>query len=447
MKRETVKTLILTVLVAVSIYFTFNIWTFQPSFDPIKNLEYLEQQPLSAGERVMGDVIKPQQLFYHEKGKHYNADSEASEIWTGMADWKLEQSKDVTEKFGNEKLKDFVYGKDGQSKVDLVFSQSLPAETFQSILDWETPPSRDQTYDRIIIPLDRVRTPRVYFVSTGDKKVTEVKLKTDVAIQLRGEFFTELDAYPQYFAWEVRKDTTLLLPMNKVSYPKTSYSFQNFSGEKFKNALFSNPSYVTSSVTEDSQLYTDLSNIMRIRTEQTQMEFTSARGSNPNAKASSLATVLSQSKDYLNAHGGWTDDYVFFSHDENMNVTLKIMKNNLPVFASEDIPQIMAGISLQWAGTEVNRYEHPTFQLRNDSNPVNILLEDGYELKQMISGSTGQLSVNNIIRVFPAYELSKSSEDLNMIAEPAWYAETKSGTYHLINDPVTIGGGNRNGLE
>ncbi|AZB41101.1 hypothetical protein CEF21_01385 [Bacillus sp. FJAT-42376] len=451
MKRETVKTLVLALLVIVSLYLTWNIWTFQPSLDPIENMKYLESKPLTEEEREIGEVVKPQQVFYHGGDSHYNADSKADDIWESLAKWKLEDSRDVSNSktFSSKtKFLNFVSGLDGQKKLELIFSQTIPVETFQSILDWNSKTVKNQAFDRIVVPFDRVKTPKLYFISYKNQKVLEVNLNNDIT-QLSGKYFSSLNEYDRYFTWQVNKDCIVMLPEKNPLFSRQSFSMGTFSADKFKQALFNNPSYVTSGASGSQTVYTDGQRRMVYDSDRGSMRFTDNNGLKRTEAGTGLSKIMTQSIDYLNSRGGWTDtdEYVFFSHTKDLEITLRMTLNGMPIFASFEPPLLKTTITQNWGSTDVLSYEHPIFFRNYDSNPEPVKIESGAELIEMLEASRGELRKDNLFRVFPAYELSRSTEDLIVVAEPAWYAETKSGNYLMIQDPRILGGGSQNGLE
>lgn len=91
MKLESIKSIILTILVAISIFFTWNIWTYQPPFSEIQNSTYVESNPLSNTTKKIYDVIFPQQLLVYEDDNIYGTYDEEilSNLWKEMRKWEL----------------------------------------------------------------------------------------------------------------------------------------------------------------------------------------------------------------------------------------------------------------------------------------------------------------------------------------------------------------------
>lgn len=70
MRYENIKSGILIVLVMVSILLTWNLWTYQPNYETMKSNDYVKEVSLSEKQEVQ-KIVRPDQLLYHFKGKHY----------------------------------------------------------------------------------------------------------------------------------------------------------------------------------------------------------------------------------------------------------------------------------------------------------------------------------------------------------------------------------------
>src|SRR5690606_33296068 len=70
MTLEKLKTITLMILVLLSLVLTYFLWTYEPNYEPLHNLETVEKVTLAA-ERPLSEVIKPIQLFYHDDNTHW----------------------------------------------------------------------------------------------------------------------------------------------------------------------------------------------------------------------------------------------------------------------------------------------------------------------------------------------------------------------------------------
>lgn len=62
MKRETIKTIILSLLVLISLLFTFNIWGFQGNYEKVEDsqAQVSDKQPITNQTKLLNEAVKPQ---------------------------------------------------------------------------------------------------------------------------------------------------------------------------------------------------------------------------------------------------------------------------------------------------------------------------------------------------------------------------------------------------
>src|SRR4051812_23501094 len=87
MNFERAKSIILIILIAISSYLTWSIWTYEPKYEKIDQ-KYIN---IESDEQTMSDVIKPNSILIHRYNQHFqtsdHVDIEKAE--EQMAKWKL----------------------------------------------------------------------------------------------------------------------------------------------------------------------------------------------------------------------------------------------------------------------------------------------------------------------------------------------------------------------
>ncbi len=121
MKRETFKTIILTILIAISLVFTWNIWMFQPVMQDQADTgtQVVETKKISSDEpRSLIDVVKPREMFIHSNGEHFKVDQKElfQNFWNDVSLWDVKEINDVSDQYSEQKFKNFFYGREGQGK-------------------------------------------------------------------------------------------------------------------------------------------------------------------------------------------------------------------------------------------------------------------------------------------------------------------------------------------
>src|SRR5213075_2761192 len=70
MKYETIKTAILTILVLLSIFLTWNLWTYQPNYATMEKNNVVAEVTMSEKQEIK-KIVRPDLVLYHKQGQHY----------------------------------------------------------------------------------------------------------------------------------------------------------------------------------------------------------------------------------------------------------------------------------------------------------------------------------------------------------------------------------------
>lgn len=144
---------------------------------------------------------------------------------------------------------------------------------------------------------------------------------------------------------------------------------------------------------------------------------------------------------FINAHGGWTNDYYYFDMEPiNQEIDYRLFINNLPVFSST----VSTAIEVKWGTAEgeeqVFRYDRPIYVLEPTGRSVTKEQASGTAVLAALSRLDEEERAD-VTEIMPAYELVRNSNDPNrlMIVEPTWYFKINETWLKLSNE--VLGGG------
>ncbi len=97
---ETVKSIVLVLLVALSIIFTFSIWTYSPPFETIEQLPPVD---ISIGDKKkrIDEIIKPYKIVFNfdDELKGTTDSDKIDRIMDEITDWKIAEFASVQDNF------------------------------------------------------------------------------------------------------------------------------------------------------------------------------------------------------------------------------------------------------------------------------------------------------------------------------------------------------------
>lgn len=448
MNKELIKSAILAVLVIISLFFSWNVWSLRPSNEELQKQILVEKDPIIAKTKKLFEVVKPQQLYIHDHGTHYstlNADH-LNSLWREMQGWKYTYSNErvFPKSFTKGDLEQLIH-EDVGANLELKFYEEVPLETFQSMIEWDTEINGITSFDRILLKVAKANeVQKVYFVSDHDMKIVELTVNHEEASHFVSNLYEKRGEFNPYFVFNSGGINEILLPEREVNLFSYQYLFEDIEGERFKETLFSNPRIVKQDADISKNRYTDGTRELSIFPNTHSMRYVNPVLRDPNlieAKA-----LVEQSIAFINDHGGWTDDYVLYDILENDREIEFIMTiESIPVINSNEEPFGPTKISQRWGQNEIAEYERPSYHLKSQFLNGETTLMSGRAVVEVIKGDE-RLRKESIKKIYIAYELGASDRQDVVEVSPVWCIELNDGTLIKINEILEKPKGDENGL-
>jgi len=454
MKRETIKTIILSLLVLISLLFTFNIWGFQGNYEKVEDsqAQVSDKQPITNQTKLLNEAVKPQQMFIHENGQHYllNDTTLYSQLWDDMGRWEVKSLKDISDKFDRQQFKNWLYAKNKDSKLDLVFSDNIPIDVLQPLFKWSANSYEYNSFDRIVLPFNEGRgMKKIYFVSFSKETVVEAVIESANYRNILSDIEKEKSQMHLYEDFAINSRRDVLLPVNRLKLSEKEYFTETISPTRFKKALFDDPQTVRQETNLNRPVYTDGTSLLEIYSNNRQIKF-QHRNLEPSTSYQN-GELINKSFKYLNDTGSWTDDYQFFGLNENQQINFNLFMDQLPVVNSQNQPFGTTSIELRWANNDILDYKHPTYVLGANANPVSKKdkeIMSGEELIQFLQDNE-EYDFDKIEQIFPAYEMVSVSEEQDPLVKlvPTWCIKINGTVKPVSKKDSAVKEGIENGVE
>jgi len=428
---ETVKSIVLILLVALSIILTFSIWTYSPRYETIEQFPPVD---ISLGDKKkIDEIIKPYKVVFNfdDALKGTTDSDKIDRIMNEITDWKIADITPVDENFTTEDISTLLRK---PNRFTLFFQSEIPLSVYDSVLSIEAP-TLEISFNQIVVewkPDNNAMT--VYFVSKVNKKLYSAKVKAEDYQSLDNSILTKGRELQEYREVNPDSSSYLVVPAEPVETIKYTFLEDEVSVNKFRDALFSDANAVRNSQvgTHRVELADDHA-MMNVDTEKKILKYVS-----PSADSRELAIpseLLINTINFVNEHGGWTDEFRFTYMDANTRIVrFRLFLHGLPVYTDSSSS---AEIVQKWGKNRVYSYARPYYRL-DPSNPAKIeveLLPPGTDIAEGLRKSD-MLDFDAIEEITPGYFM-KYKPGL-FIMEPAWF--------YLINgnwsrfSPESLGG-------
>lgn len=437
--KERLKSTVLSVLVLLSILVTWNLWTYQPHYETMEKGNYVAEVTLSDQQEVQ-KIVLPDQILFHIKEEHFgtNNPGELEKVINELGKWTFSDVKDYTSKVPN--IKSFM---SASGNTEIVFSGEVPIELYRSVLNIEARKIPSFTFNRIVINTSNPEKDYglVYFVSTENQKVYSSHITLANISQFNNYFVKNADQYPRYFAFDTGKQV-FFLPDQETKMTTYKYLPVTLNSDEFKDALFSDPSFVQNSFVRQGEEYTDGSSKMTVNDFSNMLLYV-----NPTAEDNYKDTpydLVKRSIDFVNGHGGWTDDFRFVSQNINKSsTTFRLYSmNGYPVFNETGLSEI----NEVWGQNEINKYVRPniSLDLPLTSEMQMVTIPSGHDALTLLL-SKKNFRPELLEDLVLGYQLERDlNENRLIVLEPAWFYRYDNTWGQMTTDDL---GGQANGLE
>jgi len=440
MRYENIKSGILTVLVLVSILLTWNLWTYQPHYDTMEKNKYVDEVTVSEKQEVQ-KIVRPDQVLFHIKGQHYGTNNigELEKIVKNISRWSIFDVKNYTDKVEN--IDELIHS---SGNAEIIFPGEVPIELYRSVLNFEGKRVPSFNFNRIIINVEGLDKENgiVYFVSSENQQVYISHISSANLNEFNQEFYKNANRYPQYFAYKVSERRTLFLPDGETEMTTYKYLPVTLNSDEFKDALFSDPSFVQKSFVPQGEEYTNDSSKMNINYDTNILRYV-----NPTAEDNYLDSsyaLVKRSIDFVNEHGGWTDPFRFVSKSEyKRSVTFRLYSmDGYPVFNDKGLSEITE----VWGRDEINMYVRPniSLELPLTMEMQKVTRPSGHAVLEFLQNKKN-FKPELLEELILGYRMERDSEENKLILlEPAWFYRYDKIWGQITMDEI---GGLKHGLE
>jgi regulatory protein YycH of two-component signal transduction system YycFG len=304
--------------------------------------------------------------------------------------------------------------------TEIIFPEEVPVELYRKVLNFEDKDLPKFEFDRILIHSDAGGQEGViYFYSSKNQNAYKSNVSLAAVTEFVNEFQSKGTRQNEYFAHKMANGKNVYLPVERTEMLKYTYYRNPIEPEKLKEALFRDPSFVQRSTVSDGEEYADEASKMTVDHSTSMIYYVNPFRENEAVVGTS--NLVQKSIDFINAHGGWTDNYRYvYKDDFNQRIVFRIYsKEGYPIFNQLGMSEILQ----IWGQSEINRYIRPSFHLELPLNPEmnSVTLPSGEEVVRLL-GQRTDLKPELLKDISPGYYMTRDSQDSSLIfLEPGWF--------------------------
>lgn len=418
LKYENIKSVILTLLVGISLLVTWNLWTYQPSYKELENADTVQEVSLSSKKEIK-DIVKPDQVIFHKGNKYFGTseDLELENIMTELSRWNFDHFKNISAEIEN--IYEIV---ENNEVVNILYSGSIPISLYKSVLLIRDKNVPSFNFDQIVINMEVEQNGFgvIYFISHENQQIYQSMVPVASISGVKEKYFRQAEQYNPYFQYKMGSNKMIYLPEDETQLVSYQYLTTPLNAGKLKDALFSDPSRVQKDVSAIGEEYKDASNLMKVNNVSNMILYVDL--AEEETKAINSNDLLHKSINFVNEHGGWTDNYRYVELDNAQKAVLfRLYLAGYPIFSeNSDVSKLR----LEWGKTDISSYERSNFS-RNFSlsllkTTYQTNMQSGHEVLERIQ-QMDSFNSNLLEDISIGYQMKKDSQSLLVDLEPCWY--------------------------
>ncbi|MCC2507344.1 MULTISPECIES: YycH family regulatory protein [Bacillus cereus group] len=413
MSMENFKTIVLINLVVISLFLTFNLWTYVPDSTSMQNAKFVQGNE-GMNQTKISDVVRPTSIIVHKDKNHYGSKREADieSIYKPLEVGELHGFREISITKG-----DFLSYVHGEGKVELVFPTDIPFDAVKSMFNMkEKSTDKPKHFNRILLDPSRSKDQeiKINFVSDGDNfKIYEAKLSglylKDI-VNAQNQFIVSAKPYFDYQLNDMKK---LFLPDGTTELSNITYISSNLAVDTFKNALFSDPRYLSPITEMSKETFTDGIRSMEIENDRHMLKYKNS--SVLTEKTIDNLMLLQKSFEFVSGHSGSLDSYRLDYMNKGETV-FRLNEDGYPVFNANGLAELRQ----VWGSEEVMEYERPLLSLNTKGIEQKVTLPSGHVVIASLENNP-EIKKQVIKDIGIGYKLSLDGQVVRL--QPIWYVK------------------------
>ncbi|MBG9613313.1 YycH family regulatory protein [Bacillus cereus] len=417
MSMENFKTIVLINLVVISLFLTFNLWTYVPDSTSMQNAKFVQGNE-GTNQTKISDVVRPTSIIVHKDKNHYGSRREADieSIYKPLEVGELHEFREISITKG-----DFLSYVHGEGKIELVFPTDIPFDAVKSMFNMkEKSADKPKHFNRILLDPSRSKDQeiKINFVSDGDNfKIYEAKLSgvylKDI-VNAQNQFI--VSAKP-YFDYQINDMKKLFLPDGTTELNNITYISSNLAVDTFKNALFSDPRYLSPITEISKETFTDGIRSMEIENDRHMLKYKNS--SVLTEKTIDNLMLLQKSFEFVSGHSGSLDSYRLDYMNKGETV-FRLHEDGYSVFNTDGLAELRQ----KWGSEEVMEYERPLLSLNTKGIEQKVTLPSGHVVIASLENNP-EIKKQVIKDIGIGYKLSLDGQVVRL--QPIWYVKLVEG--------------------
>ncbi|CAM3648454.1 YycH family regulatory protein [Marinicrinis lubricantis] len=421
---EKVKSLLLALLIAVSLWQTYMLAYSKPELERIDQNAFVDTE-LEGTKLEVTDLLFPKEIIIHLGDDRHTVLYPEEEFYKKIYEEKIVQRTFDGFRPLNWYSRDWDELRKTTRGIEIRFQDAIPISTLQNILQLRGDILfTEGSINRIWIMKENEEEVAAYFFTEQGLTVYEAGRAdlqpTDVEQYVGfGEYLSTQNNYTS-------TDGTYYLPSQQLQTVKVRFDYSLYTPEQWKNSLFVDPSISRNFAEKDgTEIYTDGKRGLQVNHLEQWMSYSDPVA--PVQEWTDVSSNLFSAVQFVNQHGGWNGSYMLEKYPDAWDQRFRFIQyyDGYPLISGTVRPFGSIYVTLQ--KSVISNYERSLIQLGEETMREEAVLPGGEELQAIVSGKEEELG-ESFMSVFPSYRPFVTDKYVELV--PQWTGLTANGVYY-----------------
>ena len=437
--KELIKTIILVILVLMSGVLTYMTWNFSPDLANVDNQTDKDKQTHAIGKPLnqgMEQVVTPYQII-HSKGEDTEGVTATKDNVKTMLDPLMDQRVTRAERMHSQH--NLIIPDLSDDFVVLDFTYDMPLATYlgQSLNISAKIPNNFK-FNRLLIDQSHNGKVQLYAVSKDRHDVVRMTTtaKTSKLKQALSSLNKKMQPYTEIITSKdtIDKETHIYAPDDPKGLKSYRTIYNRISVDAM-NAILFNDSLVVRSAKSGTTTYNNNTGVANYNDETERYRYTNL--SEDEDRSNNMKDTIPSTFDYINSHGGFTDDFRLFStNNDSGELTYQLFLNGRPTFNEKDLNQI----KVSWSEKGIFSYARSLLKtnVTIDSGDSETDLPGAEEVRSSLANNR-TIDFEKVTDLAIGYTMNDKPDNKDIEIQrnseftPQWYVEY-DGKWHPYKD-------------
>ncbi|WP_323703602.1 YycH family regulatory protein [Mammaliicoccus sp. Dog046] len=421
--REVIKSIILFILVLISIFMTYRVWTFTPELTDLESDVNTDTPAIGPKiSKPIDSVIMPFRMI-NRNGTDVKGTSNANDIKkiTNQLLNKDVEKVDILSSASVVELADL-----SERYTILDFPDSVPSEMYLNQvlgLDMSTYPKIN--FNRILVDTKSSDKATVYLLSENKQKAIKLKtsMKSHEFDQMNKETAKDLKPYTGIITNEMTTSEINQIYVPEAADNMSVYRYvSNHISVSDLNDVILGDSVIARSKDNQVSTYNNNTGISSVNEDKQTYRYSNL--SEDENRQKDISKGITNSFKFINEHAGFTDEFRLFDTDQKTGkVDYQMFLNNYPVFNDNHL----ASIEAVWGRDAINEYNRGliTTGVAVPSKKKADELPSSEEVRFALA-SNAEIDFSKVSNMAIGYDLSLPRDEIDNLQDtieftPKWY--------------------------